>query len=110
MSDYDTPQEQIWYETLGGCGCGDPEAAYSLLHDCVKAFDRRNGWEANAMKVIAGHVAEDPETAALVIAYMLADKGLTEHGGSVFGSWLTELGEKMIALPPLDYDPTEARP
>jgi len=41
-------------------------------------------------------VLNSPKVAAEFIAHFLDQRGLTEHGGSVYGSWLTEDGYDFI--------------
>lgn len=62
------------------CTCGAPDVFAEQLYEYLKIVESRT-------------VPDDT-----YIAYMyLADKaGLTEHGGSVFGAWLTIKGEKLL--------------
>ena len=98
---------------LGFCGCGSPETVGNLMLRYLDAvvwqsaeWERINkakrGWEeqqkdfARARLIFAEkHKLSDNEF--LLVAYIADDKKLTEHGGSVYGAWLTERGKKWLA-------------
>jgi len=91
---YKTEGEAIYYDLLGFCGCGDPESTHDFVIECLK----RTNFDENKIQLIKLRdlILERPDDAAMMIAYFLSDKGMTEHGGGVGGSWLTSLGEKVI--------------
>ena len=100
---------------LGFCGCGDPEAALRYIRDVLRLIDepRPDGhveWE----KWYEGHRAREvallpDEGARWLVYYLLDDKELTEHGGSVPG-WLTGKGDDVLAaLNTMDLDSECAR-
>lgn len=68
------------------CGCGRPEDAASALlrllrlHPLYDHHDEFEEWMPDS-------------GISYLILYWLCDQGLTEHGGSVLGGWLTEKGE-----------------
>lgn len=76
---------------LGWCGCGIPAAAADWLRRALAAHP---AWEQQgAQKPVFGEdVGRD-----YVLRYMLDHAGLTTHGGSVGGAWLTERGERVLA-------------
>jgi hypothetical protein len=70
------------------CGCGNPDDAAKTLHD-----------------VLAAHVARDRDTLTALLPdvgvrhlllYTLDHFGLTEHGSSVEGAWLTDKGTRVF--------------
>lgn len=88
---------------LGFCGCGDPEG---VLKWVLEGVDRSIGfppdhlaWEEKRMWVDTKlHLCDEffgGHDAYMFFLYWLDDKGLTEHGSSVCGSWLTQYGEEM---------------
>ena len=80
----------LW-DYAGWCHCGDPEAAAFALRDMLAAFpawEKRDA-QAGAFGVHAGR--------ALILRYVLDNLGLTEHGGSCSGAWLTKRGEGVLA-------------
>lgn len=94
---YDDPQELMYHWGLGLCGCGRPHDVHQILIDCLKCFD-----EGDGINDIAKIVTERPKAAAEFIAHFLDQRSLTEHGGSVYGSWLTDLGEQFIEIGPME--------
>jgi hypothetical protein len=63
----------------------------------------------DTMDRIADLVRQQPEAAAHLILYVLDQRGLTEHGGSVNGSWLSDRGKQVreIMRPFVDRDREE---
>lgn len=102
---YDNPQDLMYGWALDLCTCGRPEDVHTFLIDCLKCFDRGHDlqdWEkAGGIKGIATLVIENPSAAAEFIAHFLEQRDLTEHGGSVYGSWLTDLGKQFIEVGPM---------
>lgn len=91
---YTNEADAFYYGQLKLCGCGNPDQVHKLLLDCAKCFATSPSHEniENIEKIIkdnTGVVAE-------FIAHFLDDKELTEHGGSVYGSWLTGRGKQFI--------------
>lgn len=71
---------QSWF-----CGCGDPEAACATLLRILRlhpAYEHRDE--------LAALIPD--EGARLLLLYRLDRDGLTEHGGSIGGAWLTDKG------------------
>ena len=110
---YDTEWEAYSIGTLGMCGCGTPEEAYNFLHAVLMICDRRGchdnpptrDWIAIESE-IAKLVAAQPELVAHVLMHLLTAKDVITHGGSVGGSWLTELGEELVDAGPAPLDPS----
>ena len=103
---YKTPQELMYSWGLDLCDCGRPSDVHAFLVDCLKCFDRGKSHEewvkAGGVERIAKIVTERPKAAAEFIAHFLEQRDLTEHGGSVYGSWLTDLGKQFIETGPMD--------
>ena len=104
---YDNDQEAQYFYTLGLCGCGNPDEVHEFLIDCAKCFDRgtlsgKDWGEATGVDGILTEVLNSPKVAAEFIAHFLDQRGLTEHGGSVYGSWLTEDGYDFINAGAMD--------
>lgn len=93
----------MYFDQLGLCGCGRPECIHKLIVDCAMMFDRdKNRWDGEAgVKGIEKIVKERPDYVAEFIAHFLDQKDLIEHGGSVYGSWLTERGKQFIEIGPM---------
>lgn len=70
------------------CGCGEPDLAWQWILDFLK---RKNDKEGN------WYWAPD-SGGDLIAIYLMDHLGLTEHGTSVNGGWLTSEGEKALAF------------
>ncbi len=82
---------------LGICGCGDPSDTINLVGESLQIIsDNSDGetWEVynRRMKALLGN-----ERSFLLMLYFLDKEGLAEHGGSVFGCWLTSKGHSFLA-------------
>jgi hypothetical protein len=106
---YANEVQRFYYEDLKWCGCGNPEEALGFMRDVMQVMhDRseeshkepwtsdyeRSAWKRGTDKLDAML----PGTLGLTYYYMLDAHDLTEHGGSVGGSWLTDKGEKVLAM------------
>jgi hypothetical protein len=83
-------REQLRVELDFFCGCGDPEAAARALLAILDLHPlyghHKDFWEG-----LFGH---DGGMGYLVL-YFIDSLGLTEHGGSIGGAWLTAKGEAL---------------
>lgn len=99
---YQTPLHAYHYAFLGLCGCGNPEDAYNFCRDALAKFDRRGCRDGrdlpwmDAEDAVRDLIKEKPDVAAHVLAHLLTERNLLEHGGSVGGSWLTKWGEQLV--------------
>lgn len=107
---YDTPKKAYHYAFLGMCGCGSPEEAYNFCRDVLLCFDRRANMADRTKEWIMAEAAveaiikERPDQAAHVLAHLLSERKMLEHGGSVGGSWLTKWGEQLVDAGPMTED------
>ncbi|MEQ1950884.1 hypothetical protein [Mesorhizobium sp. CN2-181] len=99
---YETEQEVMYHGYVNGCGCGCPEDVHSFICKCLTQF--KGKYPTPGVEGIKAVIEKDLDTAAEFIAHFLMDKGLTEHGSSVYGSWLTPLGEQFLAIGPMKND------
>ena len=65
---------------LGGCSCGRPYIFVRQLYDYLK---------------IAENIGL-PDDKYIPYMYIADALGLTEHGSSVYGAWLTEKGKEIV--------------
>lgn len=90
----------ILQAVLGFCGCGQPAAAlrhlqsvlrhiHNLQHRVWTKLQTYEQWEEDGAKLFVS------EGAACLFYYVLDEKGLLEHGGSVPG-WLSDAGVRML--------------
>lgn len=72
------------------CGCGDPEAASATLLALLRMHPMYEPQSQAALRALI-----PDEGARYLLLYWMDRADLTEHGGSVNGAWLTEIGERV---------------
>jgi hypothetical protein len=86
------------WKGFGFCNCGNPEGTMRFIGRVLA--EKRTIYAAEGMdeslwdglrKLLP---YEDPKS--LIVEYLLASKGLTEHGGGVGGSWLSGDGKDLL--------------
>jgi hypothetical protein len=83
---------------LGFCGCGVPESALRFIRDILLCIDRRynaKGVPYEEYRTEMDRLTHDDEGVEYTVLYLLTEKKLLEHGGSVPG-WLTDLGRDVL--------------
>lgn len=88
-------------ESLGFCGCGQPETVLLFLKEVLELISDEPAEGVTFDEWYPGHRAKElalfhSDGIAYFVWYVLADKDITEHGGSVPG-WLTEKGEALLS-------------
>jgi len=73
-------------EYLGFCGCGDPTSAMILIRDILNSI-KEGGTDQTLFP---------SDGLYYFMLYWLDDKGFTEHGTSIHGCWLTDLGKEIL--------------
>ena len=108
--EYPNEVQNFYYKTLKWCGCGNPENALAFMRDVMEVMRKRSEenmaespfvshGDSNWMKRTRELDAMLGDGAlGLSYLYVLDAHGLTEHGGSIGGSWLTHEGERVLAL------------
>lgn len=82
------PNEKVkLIDELSICGCGNPKMVYGLIHVVMKEI-----LKSSSVKVddYVGYYDY------MYMIYQLNEQGFLEHGSSIYGSWVTEKGEKLI--------------
>lgn len=79
------PNEKVeLIDELNICGCGNPEMVYRLIHVVLK-------------EILESRVRTDDEVGYYdYMIYQLNEKRFLEHEYSIYGSWVTEKGKKLI--------------
>ena len=94
--------ETIYFGEIGMCGCGQPEDVKKFIYELLK-----NHKECKDEKITYKVMAEnrkriiketDTDVVFEFVFHILEHNDLLEHGGSVYGSWFTEKGEKFFDL------------
>ena len=96
---HDDAKSFLQCHILGFCGCGAPEDSLRYIRDCLRhianlkqVHEKQATYEAwgNEGKELMGR-------AEYFTRYVLDQKGLTEHGTSIKGAWLTDKGREILA-------------
>lgn len=98
---YDSEAEAMYYDQIQLCGCGNPEGIHKFLINCLAATRDDHDSIIDHRKIIA-LVKANPETVAELVLHFLDSRELTEHGSSVFGSWLTGRGKQVLEIGVMD--------
>ena len=92
------------YDILNLCGCGIPENTWEVIHHIlsIRLLAREMDYsEIKKMYKDELHLDADDDLqhgSLQFILYILDDCGLVEHGSSVGGCWLTELGKMYLTV------------
>lgn len=81
----------IYYADLGLCGCGYPDEAWKLVHQLLRLHDNRQRAATNVAQELIGTAG-----AIQIVFGVLDNAGLTEHGTSLWGGWLTDRGKWLL--------------
>jgi hypothetical protein len=95
---YDSEAEAMYFAQTGLCGCGSPEDVHQMLIDCLTAVCDGELSTIIDYKKVVEIIKANPETMAQFVLHFLDKVNLTEHGGSVYGSWLTERGKQFVEV------------
>ena len=80
-----SPNEKVkLIHELGICEFGNPKMVYRLIHVVMKEI-------LESSVKVNDHVGYYN-----YMIYQLNEQGFLEHGSSIFGSWITEKGKKLI--------------
>ena len=96
------PLEDLPCEIIGICGCGKPNVALDIYKKALE-------WAEKSVGIRPTNPFEDNEDLSVIMIYTLADKGFTEHGSSVYGSWLTEKGILLLKILRMQLDGKESK-
>jgi hypothetical protein len=92
----------FYHEVLRMCGCGTPENTRKIIKIIMNAQNQKDYCVRNKMinEILGIDRNQNDMYNGLIqfILYTLDDKGLIEHGSSINGSWLTELGKMYLYI------------
>ena len=98
---------------IGMCGCGCPEYTYEMLRKLLRIRLDRSNEELDCGKVSQRYLDDigldenqnkDHDGIVHFILYILDDKDIVEHGSSIGGCWLTELGKIYLRVLDIWHD------
>jgi hypothetical protein len=99
---HETKAEAMYYGQLGGCGCGSPQCVHKFIIDILSKQNPKT--KMLDYELITSHIEDNHDEAYQFIMHMLGEKHLVEHGGSVYGSWLTPRGEQFVEIGPVEEE------
>ena len=97
---------KFYFDELKWCGCGDPEGVMEFVGEVLAILKQRSednndhhlpyeqtNWKRHT-DALTAKLGDGP--IGLILMYVLDAHGLTEHGGNVMGSWLTDKGHAVL--------------
>jgi hypothetical protein len=92
----------IYYNKIGLCGCGNPEDLKVFLFKILSAQNKHKEGEIPYEEMLRLREEAFKECGLDVIIefifHILDDKKLFEHGGYIGNGWLSDNGKKFLAL------------
>lgn len=99
-------QNFFYFERLGWCGCGDPEAVmreickyFSILdwRDSIRHYEREMYNKlCKKFREAFGVESIYDNPLLMALAYAMDAAGFTDHGTSIGGAWLTDEGKMFL--------------
>lgn len=89
------------------CGCGNPPEALAALNEVLGIYQPTDDNMFVSLEKLKVFEEKHGEGFALLLLYLLEGAGITQHGGSVYGAWMTTLGRDLkgfVEANP-DYEP-----
>ena len=93
---YDNEAAAMYFDQIGLCGCGSPGEVHQFLLDCMSATKETS--DILDYEKIKDLIKANPDTVTQLVLHFLDSRDLTEHGGSVWGSWLTDRGKQVLEI------------
>lgn len=97
MEDNEEFLTSFFVEAFGFCGCGCLSMSIKFVRDILNCYedDEEEGWYAPHLKLDKAKEVCGNDNITDFMLHWLDTEELTEHGGSVYGSWLTEKGKAL---------------
>ncbi len=104
MDDFIKEEERLneLYFSIGMCGCGSPDEIKLFLHNMIKI--QQNYKESlidyqKKVESIKNLIQNTPPNVIFEFVFNILDhNNMVEHGSSINGAWLTNLGEEFFNL------------
>lgn len=105
--DFEELLNNIWVYKFRHCGCGDMWICYKTIFNVLKyyisikevKFD--NDWFEQINKLSEKHLGVDSVYENPLLLYLIYDLdriGILDHGSSIGGSWITDLGKSIYTI------------
>lgn len=91
---YNSAEDFLQMDILNFCGCGNPEESLLFTRKTLQKIKARsdNFCDPTKLSALEGWLGPAYE----FVLYVLTEKGIIEHGGSIYGSWLTSKGVQLL--------------
>ena len=93
--------QDIIFGDLCLCGCGEPEATLQMILEYLnlEKIYRNDDMEYEVYKDLKEEFIENyKEYLFLYMLYVLNENEILDHGSSVYASWLTDKGKRLLEL------------
>lgn len=94
---YVSAKQYAWITAFGFCGCYD-DGLFDLTFEILEKLHKASLPGGEHYYYEYEGVTDERKWVQELILHVFDDKELTEHGGSVRGSWLSEKGRELCAL------------
>lgn len=85
----------FFIEAFGFCGCGCLSMSIKFLHDVLNCYEDEDGWSSPHLNLDKAIEVCSNDNITDFMLHWLDSVELTEHGSSVYGSWLTDKGKAL---------------
>lgn len=82
---YNFLENAIWGGVFDFCCCGDVSKGLKAIKECLEAVESKEAKDESDFRFY-------------VLFYVLDKLELTEHGFSIYGSWLSEKGKDVLTV------------
>jgi len=94
--------DRLYFVELGMCECGRPDEVEAFVLEILDAQASyrdtpQGGFEAKESRQHSAIKNTDADVIFEFVMHVFEHAGFVEHGSSVYGSWLTEKGRKLIS-------------
>ena len=95
MTDDEEFLRSFFVEAFDFCGCGCLYMSIKFVRDILNSYEDEEGWSAPHLNLDKAKGVCGNDNITDFILHWLDTVELTNHGSSVYGSWLTEKGEAL---------------
>ena len=95
MTDDEEFLRSFFIEAFDFCGCGCLSMSIKFVRDILNSYKDEEGWSAPHLNFDKAKEVCGNDNITDFVLHWLDTVELTEHGSSVYGSWLTDKGKAL---------------
>lgn len=95
MTDDEEFLTSFFIEAFDFCGCGCLSMSIKFVRDILNCYEDEEGWGASHLKLDKAKEVCGNDNITDFMLHWLDTVELTNHGSSVYGSWLTDTGKAL---------------